>query len=328
MKSMNGFKFLRMLTIFSLAFFFSGNYKSEVLAQSNISLSVSPPIFYLQVPPGTNRSHTVILENTGEKTIVVMPSIVDFSSDGKTGRAIISTELSFPYISFGTTQIKELSIPAHKKAQLTLYIDVPKNAVEKEYPLTVLFFSKNGGDASKIGTQQNNSTRSEISGGIGSNLVVLVSKENKLPNALKIISLHTPKFIDSFGGIEFLPLIKNESISSISASGSAKILNWKKDTISEFEIYPDVILGSSTRELRALRPGITSDKPETGTFSYKSNFLLGPYLIVVNLENDPLQQQQNTKYIEVIYAFPFSIVLVVALGIIITFVYMKKIKNT
>ncbi len=328
MKTINYFKFLRILVIFLLAFIYSGNFKSKVLAQSNISLSVSPPISYLQVPPGTTRKHTVVLENTGDKTIVVMPSIVDFSSDGKTGRAIISNELSFPYISFGTTEIKELSIPAHNKAQLTLYIDVPKDAVEKEYPLTILFFSKNGEYIPNFGLQGTNSTKSEISGGIGSNLVILVSKESKLANALKVVSLKTPKFIDSFGWIEFLPLVKNETISSISASGSAKILNWKKDTISEFEIYPDVILGSNTRELRALRPGITPDKPETGTFSYKPKFLLGPYQIIVSLENDFSQQQQTSKYIEVVYAFPFSIILVAILGIIITFVYIKKIKKS
>lgn len=325
MKTMNYFKFLRILTIFILTFLFSGNYKSKVLAQSNISLSVSPPISYLQIPPGTTRSHTVVLENTGDKTITVLPSIVDFYSDGKTGRAVISTELSFPYISFGTTEIKELSIPAHKKAQLTLYIDVPKDAVEKEYPLTVLFFSKRDNDVPKISAQQSNSALSEISGGIGSNLVILVSKESKLTHALKIISVATPKFVDSFGGIEFLPLAKNESISSLSASGSAKILNWKKETVSEFEIYPDVILGLNTRELRALRPGLAVDKPETGTFSYRPKFLLGPYQIVINLTND--SQQQDLKYIEVIYALPFSIVLVAILGIMITFVYIKKIRN-
>lgn len=324
---MNYLKLPKILVIFLTMFLFSGNYKSLVFAQSEINLSVSPPISYLQVPPGTTRSHTVILENTGDKTITVLPSIVDFSSDGKTGRAVISDKLTFPYISFGTTEIKELSIPPHKKAQLTLYIDVPKEAVEKEYPLTVLFFSKNGDATPKTGASLATSTRSEISGGIGSNLVVLVSKENKLAQALKVISLETPRFVDSFSGIEFLPLVKNESISSISASGSAEILNWRKDIVSEFEIYPDVILGSSTRELRALRPGKDSDKPETGTFSYKPKFLLGPYQIVIELKNDSLQQQQDIRHIQVIYAFPFSIILVALIGIITTFVYIKKIKN-
>lgn len=328
MKTVNYFKLPKVLVIFLLVFLLSGNYKSVVFAQSEIKLSVSPPISYLQVPPGTTRAHTVILENTSDKPITVLPSIVDFSADGKTGRAVISDKLSFPYISFGTTEIKELSIPAHKKAQLTLYIDVPKDAIEKEYPLTVLFFSKNGDNTPKIGDGLVTSTRSEISGGIGSNLVVLVSKENKLAHALNVINLDTPRFVDSFSKIEFLPLVKNESISSISASGSAQVLNWKKDIVSEFEIYPDVILGSSTRELRALRPGIESDKPETGTFSYRPKFLLGPYQIVIELKNDSLQQQQNISHIEVVYAFPFSILLVVMIGITVTFVYIKKIKNT
>ena len=311
------------LAILLSIFIFSGGYKSEVMAQTSINLSVSPPISYLQVPPGTTRSHTVVLENTGDKAITVTPSIVDFSSDGKTGRAIISNELSFPYITFGAEEVKELSVPAHKKAQLTLHIDVPKDADEREYPLTILFSSKKDSGLSGIDPLQVISSNSQISGGIGSNLVVLVSKESKLSQALKVVKLNTPRFVDSFGRIEFSPLIKNDSFSSSAASGSAEILNWKKEAVVEFEIYPDIVLGTNSREIRALRLGIKSDKPETGAFSYKPSFLLGPYQIVINLEND---QQINSKYIEVIYALPFSIIFIVVIGTIIAVIYYKKVK--
>jgi hypothetical protein len=316
---MNIKKIASSTLLFGTLFLLSG-LSHKIKAQTDISLSVSPPISYLQVPPGTTRNHTVVLENKSDKAITVTPSIVDFSPDGKTGRAIISNELSFPYITFGISDIKDLSIPAHKKAQLTLYMDIPQDASEREYPLTILFFSKNETPAFKI-----NESNSKITGAIGSNLVVLVSKESKLSQVLRVIDTNTPRFIDSFGRIEFSPLVKNESFASVAASGSAKILNWKKDIIVEFDIYPDIVLGSNTRELRALRPGISSDKPETGVFSYKPKLLLGPYQIVINIENN---QESNSQHVEVVYAFPFSITLIILVGVAVGFIYYKKIKNT
>lgn len=291
----------------------------KALAQSELQLTVSPPISYLQVPPGTSRTHTVVLENDGNQTITVLPSIVDFASDGKTGRAVISNQLSFPYISFGQSVIQELSIPPKKRAQLTLYIDVPADAVEKEYPLTILFFSKDNQGYNNLST-----TSSEITGGIGSNLVVLTSHNSDFQQVPKVLDLNTPKIVDSFSSIEFTPLIENESLASYSASGSAKIVNWRKDTQVEFELYPDVILGNSTRELRALRPGISSDQPETGSFSYKPKMLLGPYQVVITLNNS---QGEVTQYVEVVYAFPFSVAIIILVGIVISLIYSKKIKR-
>jgi len=294
-------------------------------AQADLNLSVSPPISYLQVPPGTTRNHTIVLENNSDNTVTIIPSIVDFSSDGKSGRAIISNELSFPYITFGMSNIKELSIPAHKKAQLTLYIDVPKNANEREYPLTILFFSKKSIPTPAFTV---NESSSQISGAIGSNLVVLVSNESKLSQILTVLKLNTSRIVDSFGKIEFSPLVRNEGFASVAASGSARILDWEKNTLAKFDIYPDIILGSSTRELRALRPGNSPDKPETGAFSYKPKFLLGPYQIVMSLNNNQGEREiSQSQHVEVVYAFPFSITFIVIVGIIIGIIYQKKIKS-
>ncbi|MBP7700927.1 hypothetical protein KA111_02575 [Candidatus Woesebacteria bacterium] len=315
---------MRVIKFIIFLVIFLGFFKSRAVAQSNINLSVTPPISYLHVSPGTTRDHTVILENTGDETITVLPSIVDFTSDGKTGRAVISNQLSFPYISFGASDIKELSVPAHKKAQLTLHIDVPSDAEEKEYPITVLFFSKRSAGFSELNPLQLTSSYSQVSGAIGSNLVVLVSKNPTLEQAIKIIDLKSKTFVDSFGKIEFIPLIKNDSLSSSTATGSAKILNWRKEVVAEFEIYPDVILGLNSREIRALRSGESSDKPETGSFAFKPKFLLGPYQIVVNVDENQLQKN---NYIKVVYALPFSLIFVFILGIIVMLFYSKKIKK-
>jgi len=221
--------------------------------------------------------------------------------------------------------VKEVTIPPNKKAQLTLYINVPVEAEEKEYPTTVLFFSKS--ELYKANKQLSSNTNSQVTGAIGSNLIVLVSKQNTFTKVLEIIKTNSPKIIDSFQKIEFSPLVKNNSFGAISASGSAKLVNWRKQTIAEFQIYPDTILGHNSRELRALLSDSDPEKPELGSFSFKSKFLLGPYQIVITLvdENNNLISQ----YVDVFYALPLAIILAIILGTAIySYFYKTKPKMT
>jgi hypothetical protein len=287
-----------------------------IFAQSSeIHLTVSPPISYLHVAPGTARNHTIILENKGNADITVLPTIVDFTTDGKTGGVIVTNKLSFPYVSMGVdNSVKEVSIPPGKKAQLTLYINVPKEAEEKEYPLSVLFFSKTELDA-------NQTSNSQISAAIGSNLIVLVAKQNKFNKIFEVLDFNAPTFTDSFQKIEFSPSIKNNSLGAAVASGSAKIVNWRKQTITEFEVYPDVILGHNSRNVRALLSKSNPEQLEVGSFSYKPKFLLGPYQIVLTLLNE--DNVEITQEIHVFYAFPVVVIVAVGIGLGI-YLYFKK----
>lgn len=290
-----------------------------IIPPSDINLTVLPPVSYLHVAPGTTVNHTIILENSGETEITVLPTIVDFTTDGKTGRVIVTNQLTFPYISIGKeNSITEVAIPPKKKAQLTLTISVPREAEEKEYPMTVLFFSK-----TEMPLANQSTTYSQVNAAVGSNLIVLVSKQNVFHKVLSIIDLHAPKLLDSFQDLSFVPLVKNESLGAVTASGSAKIVNWRKQTIAEFEIYPDVVLSHNSRELRALLSHANPEKPEVSSFSYHPRFLLGPYQIIVTLTNE--QDVVITQSVHVFYAIPIVVLFVITIGIVIS-VYFSKIK--
>ncbi len=319
--------FLLILVLSSL--FLSATTK-EIYAQSELNLTVSPPIAYLHAPQGTSSKHTIILENSGDSPITVLPTLVDFTTDGKSGKVILTNQLTFPYVSLGVdNSVTEVTIPPQKKAQLTLYIDIPNDAEEKEYPLTVLFFSKDlvssaPGDFSVNGANATLSN-SQVSGAIGSNLVVLVAKQNTFEKLLSVLDLQSPKIIDSFQEINFTPLVQNNSFGSITASGSAKIVNWRKQTIAEFQIYPDIILGHNSRELRALLSDTNPEKPEVANYKFKPSFIIGPYQIIVTLTNDT---GTVTQYVEVFYALPIALIVVGLSTILISVYFSKKNKET
>lgn len=327
-------KTLLLLTLIVGIFVFSFFQKSspafaQETQQSEVNLTVSPPVSYLHVAPGTTSNHTIILTNSGTTPITVLPTIVDFTTDGKTGRAIVTNQLTFPYVSMGIdNSVTEVTIPPQKKAQLTLYIDIPKTAEEKEYHLTVLFFSKNELEKSESNknAQNNNATNSQISAAIGSNLIVLVAKQNVFTKVLEILDFNAPKVIDSFQNIEFAPLVKNNSFGATAASGSAKVVNWRKQTVSEFEIYPDIILGHNSRELRALLSNADPKQPELGAFVYKPKFMIGPYQIVLTLKNE--ENIVITQSVHVFYAFPLAIVIVIIIGGAISLYFSKTKPKT
>lgn len=307
--------------VLSLFLLFLPTGVSLVQAQSAVELTVSPPISYLHVPPGTKKNHVITLENTTNTPITVTPKIVDFTTDGKSGRVVILDSLSFPYISFGENgQINELTIPATTKAQLTLHIDVPTSAVEKEYPMTVLFISEEQNNYS------GNTLYSQVQAGIGSNLIVLTSYTNKLGTALSITDLQKTTFVDSFSKISFTPIVKNDTLATVTASGSAQIINFNEKTVANFIIHPDNVLGKNTRELRA-SDSLETEKATTFQskpgFQYKPKFLFGPYKIVVTLTQN---NEQIITTTEVVYAFPFSLIILSVLGVGIYFYFNNKNK--
>lgn len=318
---------LLLFCVLGFSFLFSLTFAKPAVAQTELNLTVSPPVAYLHVPPGTNSQHTIILENSGSAPITVYPRVVDFTTDGKSGQVRVTNQLTFPYVSIGRdNDVSEVTIPAQKKAQLTLYLEIPPEVEEREYPLTVLFFSsseatdQSSGDFTVNGAN-NTISNSNISGAIGSNLIVLVAKQNKFSKYLEVLDFQAPIILDSLQSLEFTPLVQNNSIGSISASGSAKIVNWKKETIAEFDIYPDTILGFNSRELRALLSNENLEQPEIASFKYKPTFLLGPYQIVLTLESE---EGVITQAVHVFYALPLAILVAAGIGIGIAFVFRKK----
>lgn len=286
---------------------------SRVFAQSDINLTVSPPIQYLNIVPGTDKIHTIILENNSDSPITVKPEIFDFTTDGRTGRVIVSDRFTFPYIALDNNKLAKLTIPPNNDAKLSLNIFVPDNAEEKEYPMTILFHTEQG---------NNDGKGSKINAAIGSNLIVLISRHSTFTKVFEILDFTLPKFIDSFQQIKFAPIVQNNSISATIASGSAQIVNWRKEVVTEFEVYPDSILGHNSRELRSLLSNPDTTGPEVGSFTYKPRFLLGPYKIILQLTDDDnniiLTEERD------LYALPIIIIIILILGTAV-FWYFTKI---
>lgn len=304
--------FAGITAVFMLLFSISS--PQSLQAQGGLDLTVTPPLTYLHVKPGSQSIHTITIENTGSQDLKITPNILDFGTDQDTGLPILLDKNSFEHFVSIEQQLQPIELGPTQKAQLTLVIAPPQNAPEKEYPLSIVFEAKASRD---IPTQN-----SQLSGSVASNLIILISDKNEIAKQQIISDSGTPKIIDSFRALELKPIIKNESMATSIASGSATIKNMFGKEVATFKFFPDNILGFSQRPIRALdQTKIDSIQPTT--FTYDPTLVVGPYTIEYNIES-----QDTTKtFKSVVIALPIFVLVAILAGFIVAFWYWRQDKN-
>lgn len=274
---------------------------AQTIDQPILDLAVSPPVAYLKVRPGNRVEHSITLENIGPHDLSITPEVVDFSTDGLTNQPILGSSHSFPYFEDEARLKEPLLLPSQRRAQLTISMNVPSNAPEQEYPLTILFQGQvvaMDGDSADNDSADGNGANSDdansdgatpITGVVGSNLILLVSRAEQLVQELSIDRVEVDqtslgRIVDSTRPLVFYPIAYNQRPHAHQASGSAQITNWRGQVVADFDIYPDVVLGNDTRLLRAM---VMDEAMETTPteFRHDPGFLLGPYTISVSLAN-------------------------------------------
>lgn len=292
------------------------------------ALEVSPPVKYIQIKPGGKLSHTITLKNTGAFALEITPTVVDFAPDGESSSPILKENTRFSYLEVPEAGFPTLPLRPNQTAQLTLNFSVPADAPEKEYPLTVLFEQK---------LLNSSGAGSRVTGAVGSNLIVLLSHQNNPPPNLEITSLGVFPLLDMFGQLTVEPLIANLGFSAQPINGTVTIRNWRGEVLQEFSLYPDVVLGASSRRARAQAATSQPDTPaEPAPIQYQPDWLFGLYQIDLQLtamepgtEEAPVFRPLTQQRITVI-ALPYVglIVLVVSLVLAATYHFINSKKTT
>jgi hypothetical protein len=313
MKKNSFYHHLSHILVFALLFsaLVSPNHTSaqeQPRESTPFDLSISPTTAYLKLNPGNVSAHSITIKNNGIDTLSVTPTLVSFYADGTTGNPVLSGTSEFPYLDMDKTSFNPLELPPKATAQLTLHFSVPASAEDKEYPLTVLFNTKNT-------TPPSDPSLTPVSGTIGSNIIVLVSNKEFLEDTFTVESFAKHHFIDSFAKLKFAPVVKNNSFAAAAASGSATLKDWRGNTIANYEITPTVILGYSSRQIEPLS-NLESIADEKGIrlFAYDSPFLIGPYSFSIYLPSGDAENPINIEHKIIVWAIPFALLISIAIA--------------
>lgn len=281
-------------------------------------LSVSPSSAFLKAKPGSTSTHTIAVRNPAAFATTVTVTMVDFVPDGVSGIPQLQSTFSFPYIDNQEQLADSVTIPANSQRNIPISISVPAGSPEREYPITILIRSE---PAAEEGT-------TAIIPTIGSNLVVWVSERDHVDQKLEVVSLQRPKIIDSFRPFSFEPLIENLETMSAVASGSATIKDWRGRVLGSTDIYPEVILGKSSRVIQGAKAAeavlptdpaaATATRFEPTDFLFTQPFWLGPYTVQFTFVNPGITGTYTTIQEVTVIALPISLLVILgALAIVL-----------
>jgi len=302
---------------------------SAVSGTTPVDIAISPPVTYFQIEPGQKKTFTITIEQKGNLQVEITPSLVDFTSDGKTGQPVLGDSSEFRYLKLtlpkNTTpdvnnDSSSFILEPNKRKNIQVTLDIPSNAAEGEFPLTLLFRAKPAAAAYTINT----GTGGEVNAVIGSNLIVLISPTDRDRGNLVLENIKTLKIIDSFMPISFTLSAKNNGKNATTASGSAEIKNWQNTVLREFPIYPDMVLAKTTRNIRTADSISASlDDPSliSDVFSYRPTFALGPYTITATLEKTTQDIAETNTVTQTIFALPFSLIIIILISAAVWFIF-------
>lgn len=298
------------------------------LSAKPFDLGVSPPTTYLQIAPGSKKTLAISIEQQGTLPLEVTPSLVDFTSDGLTGQPVLGNGSSFRHITLtlpGEQQPNKTSFllqPKEKKS-LTLTIDIPEQEPEQEHHLTLLFRAQVPDDI-VLGSG------SEVSGVVGSNIIILTSHSERDRGLLELSKYDIPKFVDSFSRLTFSGVVKNTGLNATTASGSATVTDWRGTQVAEYPLYPDMVLADTARQLRtapSIEQALAQPEKIADEFIFSAPFLLGPYQVTISVIQSSQDSTQISQVTKTVIAAPFSVILVmISCGLIYAF-YRYSIQN-
>jgi hypothetical protein len=308
---------------------------AQATSSRSVDLSINPPVAYIAVKPGETKRHIITIKQSGVTPLTVSPRLVSFKADGSTGQPLLSYSSEFKHYTLqlpgGVSDTDTFTILPGEQKNIAITFNPPQETTEKEYPLSLVFFTKPLNEIDATGVQP------QVTGSIASNIILLVGQSERDRGKLSIEKISPPFLVDSLGGLEFEILAKNTGINATNASGSVVITNWQGKKVAQHYFFPDMILANSTRLLRNIQNSshidlatLTSQEIETfiekldpekitPLFSYNPTFLIGPYTITAEIYTNGQTRYQNTQQSQTasvssvtVVALPYSIIAVSA----------------
>lgn len=293
----------------------------------DLNLTIFPATTYLSVKPGTSITHRVLLKYEGTTRINVLPELVDFKTDGLTGTPILQKPSQLSYVTLqnpGKDLGKIFVIEPGSQVELVIKVDPPLHAKLGEQPLSLVL------TANPDTTVVFDGSSTQTAAAIASNIILSVQNDFENQGQLEIEKIQLPRVVDSFSTIKFSTLVKNTGQNAVAAAGEMRINHgWSGKELKHWYIYPDLVLADNTRQLRT-----TFQKPEDldsdveivfEDSTYKPPFLIGPYEVRVELTESGQPNHNIQKQAATIWAFPFSIIGLILLGIAL-YIIINKLK--
>ncbi len=291
-------------------------FPNHLFAQTpDLLLEITPPVTHLIIQPGKTVVHSLYIENKGQTSLQVTPTLRQFFSDNTSGNPVLhSDEYTLPYLQLQNSDItldQPFLLPAGQKQQLVMEFRIPEDTLPSEHHFVLLFETQ----TQETFTLNNNSAA--VTGQIASTFILSVVGDTPPKDELSVAKIEMPTLVDSFAALIPKVLVKNTGKFTATTQGQVHFKAWGK-TVQSYDIFPTNVLPDSTRYIAAQK--ITSTQElESQDFVYKPLFLLGPYTVSVVLLIDGEEMIVEHSLV----AFPLVLTGLIGVGILLALLYTK-----
>ncbi len=291
------------ISILAVLLYAMSSFIQTVKAES-LSLAIDPSIISINAIPPTAVASSLHIQNKGDTEVNLQIRIKPFKAKGENGELEYFKDSS-PV--FKNIQIMDADLPIdsiilgpRQEKNLTLNINIPKDAGISDYYFSLLFISTNSFPI------ESTSSLNQI--GIATNVLLSVGPLETPKATLEEFSSNI--FLEK-GPVPFTVRIKNAGTHFIQPQGEIVIKNMFGQTIGRLGLQSANVLSDSIRAI-----------PNT---LWKENFLLGLYTATLNIslsKEGPIFTR-NIHF----FAFPLQTLIIIVIIAIIIIVIRNKLKQ-
>lgn len=326
---MSRFKFFEFIICFGFVICYFV-FSHPVNAQSS-SLSVSPPVVEILLAPNKQLKQTFTLKAEG-RDLSITPTLHRLKPRGNTGQVEIDlTPLSPASIPLVITSSLPLGTPyalnqSTGEFTLTLTFSAPTLDVATDLYLALVF---------KTATTSSPSISTATSPAISALILASINPTGIMAIDLDIIDFDTPLLHDTWLPLHISPALQNNEDLMLRPEGTYEIIAPSGKTLFSLPLYPNLILGESSRLLQGTEPcndtqelqGSVPCNPPTSLSWSPSWYHLGPHRL-----NLTITTQGGTKLTQVeriIWLLPIRLLLIIlAISLLLLTLYLRHKRHS
>jgi len=283
-----------------------------VSAQST-ALSITPPVVEILLSPNKKIIQAFTIKNQAEsgQFVANLHAVMPIDSVGHvvvspTPLDPTSTPLLLSLQNINLTFNTPFELRAGESQQLVLSIagsntDVP---IDTYFALVVSTYSPT------------NTSLSSTVPGISALILITLTPDGNLPISLSLTDFNPPVIHDSFTPLALQPVLHNQTTTMLRPEGKLEVISPRGQTLVSLPLYPNLILGSSTRTITAQlgEPGSPNLRESPLTWS-PSPFTLGPYrlrLTISTLGGTTISETERTVWLLPLRLLLFFLILLLS----------------
>lgn len=303
------------------------------------SLTINPPLIEIEAIPPTNLEAPLTIKNNSQDEVDLQILLLPITQSGAENGEVqfLSEKDAFPgankkiaeHIAVREDSRKTTSITLLPKEEkkLDLYVGIDKDEPHSDYYFSIVFLPPKLTNNNKDDT-----TGSNIRGGIGTNVLLSIGPRNS-PKGL-IDTFSAPTFLQS-GPVPFTVRVKNTGSHYISPEGYVLIENMFGQKIGKVRLHKANVLAGTTRAFisdeefkEQLKERVKNENSKLPVLTnpiaiWPERFLIGPYkaTLTVSLSEKGPELVREIRF----FAFPWQILVGIFLLLLILFVVKKRV---